>query len=198
MINVGKLSMYKEILQPLGKAKGFVRGAFKAMISGAENFGKHPYMQGKVSFDVKGRAIFGNKFLANAKLGMVHFKVARDATLIVGDNVYINYGVTIEARHEVRIGNDVWIAPRVSIIDDSKYEIEPGSIPSRGPVTIGNNVWLTRNVLVMAGVSIGDGSVIAANSVVSDDIPPNSFAAGSPARVIRELEIPDGWVRSCG
>jgi len=73
--------------------------------------------------------------------------------------------------------------------------VEPGAILQRGPVIIGNNVWLGRNVAVMPGVSIGNGSVIGANSVVTKDIPPNSFAAGVPARVVRDLKIPDGWVR---
>ena len=63
-------------------------------------------------------------------------------------------------------------------------------------VTIGNNVWIGRNAVVTPGVSIGDGSVIGANSVVTRDIPPNSLAAGAPARVIRKLEIPDGWTRT--
>jgi hypothetical protein len=50
-------------------------------------------------------------------------------------------------------------------------------------------------VSVMLGVQIGDGSVIAAHSVVTRDIPQNSFAGGVPARVIRKLELPDSWVR---
>jgi maltose O-acetyltransferase len=61
---------------------------------------------------------------------------------------------------------------------------------------VGSNVWLGRSVAVMPGVTIGDGSVIGANSVVTRDIPPGSFAAGAPAQVIRKLGIPDGWVRS--
>ncbi len=84
------------------------------------------------------------------------------------------------------------LAPYVSIIDDSIHETEPGAELYKGPVIIGDNVWLGRNVAVMPGVNIGEGSVVAANSVVTKDIPPKSFAAGSPARVIRQLNLPDG------
>lgn len=55
------------------------------------------------------------------------------------------------------------------------------------PVKIGNDVWLSANVTVCGGVTIGDGCVIGAGSVVTRDIPPNTFAAGVPCRVIREI-----------
>ena len=153
-------------------------------------------MRGTIHFDLKGRAVFGNGFSANGHASTVSIKVGRGATLIIGDGVALNSGVTIEAWHDVRIGNDVMLAPLVSIIDDNRHETEPGSVRYKGPVVVGNNVWLTRNVSVLSGVSIGDGCVVAANSVVAKDLPPNSFAAGVPARVIRTLEIPGDWVRA--
>lgn len=87
------------------------------------------------------------------------------------------------------------MAPFASIIDNDRHEVEPGAVLYKGPTIVGNNVWLGRNAAVMPGVTVGDGSVIGVNSVVTRDIPPNSFAAGAPARVIRKLEIPGGWVR---
>ena len=63
-------------------------------------------------------------------------------------------------------------------------------------MVIGNNVWLCRNVCIMPGVTVGDGSVIGANSIVTRDIPAGVFAAGSPAKVIRQLDLPEGWVRN--
>ena len=65
----------------------------------------------------------------------------------------------------------------------------------KGPTIVGNNVWLGRNVAVLPGVTIGDSAVIGANSVVTKSIPPNSFAAGAPAQVLRKLDIPEGWLR---
>ena len=59
------------------------------------------------------------------------------------------------------------------------------------PITIGNNCWLATNVTVCGGVTIGDGCVIGAGSVVTRDIPANSFAAGNPCRVIRAITEQD-------
>jgi acyl-[acyl carrier protein]--UDP-N-acetylglucosamine O-acyltransferase len=100
--------------------------------------------------------------------------------------------------HDVRIGSKVMIAPNVTIIDDNRHELEPGSPLCNGPVIIEDNVWIAGNVTVLSGVTIGPGSVIAAHSVVTRDIPPNSLAGGSPARVIKSLNVPDGWSHRFG
>lgn len=173
----------------------FLYGALRSRISRAD-FGKRPFMRGKICFDVGGKAIFGDKLLIIGRPVGVNIKVAKGATLSTGERFFMNFGASIEAWSEIRIGNNVMLAPYASITDHNQHETEPGAITYKGPVIIGNNVWIGRNAAVTPGVSIGDGSVIGANSVVSRDIPPNSFAAGAPARVIRKLEIPDGWVRA--
>ena len=125
----------------------------------------------------------------------VTIKVDPGARLSIGDRVYMNSGTSIEAYHELTIGNDVLIGPFASIIDDDRHQAEPGAAQYKGPTTVGNNVWLGRNAVVLPGVTIGDGAVIGANSVVTKSIPPNSFAAGAPAQVLRKLDVPEGWVR---
>lgn len=189
-------SAYRSLLRRLDNAKRRLYGAMRAKISRADCFGARADMRGRIRFKLQGRAVFGRGFIADGRIGTVSIMVRENATLVVGNDVYLNYGVTIDAFHEVQIGSNVLMAPLVSIIDDNRHEVEPGAILYKGPVVIGDNVWLARNVSVIPGANIGDGSVIAANSVVSSDIPPNSFAAGTPARVIRKLEIPADWVRS--
>jgi acetyltransferase-like isoleucine patch superfamily enzyme len=187
---------YKAARRRLNNAKRLLSGAVRAKFSGAESFGGHADMRGRVRFKLQGRAVFGRGFIAEGDISTVSVVVRENATLIIGDDVYMNYGVTIEACHEIRVGNHVLMAPLVSIIDDNRHETEPGAVLYKGPIVIGNNVWLARNVAVIPGASIGDGCVIAANSVVCTDIPPNSLAAGAPARVIRKLDLPTSWVRS--
>jgi acetyltransferase-like isoleucine patch superfamily enzyme len=150
---------------------------------------------GAVRFQVDGTAIVGEHFVVEGYDAKVSIKVAEAASLIIGDDVFLNGGVCIEAWREVRIGSNVLMAPYASIIDDDRHEMEPGTRRDKGPVIVGDNVWLGRNVAVLPGVRIGDGSVIGANSVVSRDIPAGCFAAGAPARVIRNLDRSADWVR---
>jgi acetyltransferase-like isoleucine patch superfamily enzyme len=176
--------------------KGDLVGGVKARLSGAESFGRQPRIFGKVKFVPDGRLVIGDRFIVAGHRSQVTLLVSPGATLRIGDDVGINHGTEIEAWHDVRIGNNTMLAPYVSIIDHDRHEIEPGAQMYRGPVVIGNNVWLCRNVCVMSGVTIGDGSVIGANSVVTKDIPAGVFAAGLPAKVIRQLDLPEGWVRN--
>jgi acetyltransferase-like isoleucine patch superfamily enzyme len=143
-------------------------------------------------------AVFGHRFTATGEAAAVRIAVSEGGRLTVGDDTAVNGGVSIEVWHDVRIGNKVTMAPYVSIIDDDRHEVEPGTPLYKGPTVIGDNVWLAAHVIVLPGVTIGSGSVIGGHSVVSRDIPPNCFAAGAPARVIRSLNIPDGWSHRFG
>ena len=92
---------------------------------------------------------------------------------------------------KITIGNNVFIAPNVSIITE-EHAMDAvqraQGLEYTHPVTIGDNVWICTGAIVLPGVTIGDSSVIGAGSVVTKDIPPNSLAVGNPCRVIRTLE----------
>jgi acetyltransferase-like isoleucine patch superfamily enzyme len=149
-------------------------------------------------FHIRGEAVFGDRFTALGDPSAVRISVEDGARLTIGDHVAMNCGVSIDVWHDVRIGSNVMIAPNVTIMDDNRHEVEPGTPLYSGPTIIGDNVWLAGNVTILPGVTIGPGSVIAGHSVVSRDIPPNCFAAGSPAQVIKTLKIPDGWSHRFG
>lgn len=90
----------------------------------------------------------------------------------------------------VTIGNRVLVAPNVSIYT-AGHPVHPAGRASGyeygQPVTIGNDVWIGGSSTILPGASIGDGSVIAAGSVVTKDIPAMVIAAGNPCRVIRPI-----------
>ena len=116
------------------------------------------------------------------------------ARIILEDGVGVN-GVSIVARSKtILIGKNVMIAPNCTIVDSDFHALWPAEGRLRNPgisndadVHTGNNVWLGMQCIVLKGVTVGDGTIIAAGSVVTKDIPPNCLAAGVPARVIRNL-----------
>jgi len=120
--------------------------------------------------------------------------------LLIGRHVQINDSVHIGAIEQVVIGDYTLIASRVFISDHNhgSYQIrDPASAPDTPPaerplssktVHIGCNVWLGEQVCILPGVTVGDGAIVGANSVVTHDIPANSIAAGNPARVIRVFD----------
>ncbi|HTP28025.1 MAG TPA: acyltransferase [Anaeromyxobacteraceae bacterium] len=101
----------------------------------------------------------------------------RGAHLAIGPWSFVGYGASIEAWESIVIGRKCMIAPFA--------RIEDRSFRKRGGVRIGDDVWIARNAVIEAGVSIGDGSVVAAGSVVTADVPPDSLAIGTPARCAR-------------
>jgi maltose O-acetyltransferase len=161
-------------------------------------FGRFPNIRGKVKFHIRGEAVFGERFTVLGEPSAVRIAVADGARLAIGDYVALNCGMSMDVWHDVRIGNKVMIAPNATIVDDNRHELEPGAPLTSGPIIIGDNVWIAGNVTILSGVTIGEGSVIAAHSVVTRDIPPNSLAGGSPARVIKSLNVPDGWSHRFG
>lgn len=101
--------------------------------------------------------------------------------LTVGSSVTINHGVFIDARGGCRIGDFVRISPCAAIETGFlEYKTSPGAHGSK-PVTIEDHVWIASRAIVLAGVRVGRGSVIAAGAVVTSDVPAYHVAKGVPA-----------------
>lgn len=118
-----------------------------------------------------------------------------NATITIGDNCEFGPYNHITCINCITIGSNLLTGKWVTITDNSHGEtdsdtlrVPPSKRPiiSKGPVVIGNNVWIGDKATILAGVSIGDGSVIAANAVVTHDVPPYSLVAGVPARLIKK------------
>lgn len=125
----------------------------------------------------------------------------KNTVLFFGENVQINDYVHITAMQGVRVGNNVLIASKVYISDCShgsyrgdESDSNPNSIPKdrplfSKPVIIEDNVWLGEFVSVLPGVTIGKGTIVGANSVVSRSLPSNVIAVGSPAIPIKKFNF---------
>lgn len=121
----------------------------------------------------------------------------------IGRNFFGNFNLTIQDDGEVTIGDRCNFGPNVTIVtpihptvpEERNALLGPDGKPKRlcyaKPVHIGSDVWLGANVVVCPGVTIGDGCVIGAGAVVTRDVPPRTFAAGNPCRVIREITEQD-------
>jgi acetyltransferase-like isoleucine patch superfamily enzyme len=108
----------------------------------------------------------------------------------VGHRVFINQCCTLYDLGGVDIADDVMIGPNVNIITTG-HPLEPSQRRARveaSPIVIEKNVWIATGATIIGGVTVGENSVVAAGAVVTKDVPPNSFVAGVPARVIRSLE----------
>ena len=112
----------------------------------------------------------------------------------VGNNFYANYNLTILDCGKVTIGNNVFIAPNVSIYTAGHpIHSEPRNqeYEYAFPIFIGNNVWIGGNVVINPGVTIGDNSVIGAGSIVTKDIPSNVIAYGNPCKIGKQITEED-------
>ena len=120
----------------------------------------------------------------------------------IGKWVNIGFRTRIDCVNQIEIGDNTGISYDVTIIDNNSHPIHPadreimrhtehGSLERQpmfsqsAPIVIGRNCWIGTMVRIQKGVTIGDNSIVAANSVVTKNVPPNCIVAGVPARVIK-------------
>ena len=141
--------------------------------------GERFYFQSPVQFNYGLHTYIGEDFFAN-----YNFCVLDDADVYIGDNVMIAPNVSLMAASHPLLAYE-----RLGLLrgDDGL----PTIAENAEPIRIGNNVWIGCGVTVIGGVTIGNDVVIGAGSVVTRDIPPYSFAAGNPCRVIRPITEKD-------
>lgn len=141
-------------------------------------FGEGGFIQGPIAFHYGKHTKIGKRFFGNFNL-----TIQDDAEVTIGDNCNFGPNVTI-------------VTPIHPMLPDERREMmnadgEKKRFCYAKPVHIGNDCWFGASVTVCPGVTIGDNCVIGAGSVVTRDIPSNSFAAGVPCKVIREITYAD-------
>jgi acetyltransferase-like isoleucine patch superfamily enzyme len=132
----------------------------------------------------------GHRLRLVSTVATTELVAGQGGVLEIGESVFINYGCSISASQQIRIGDRCNIGTHCMLMDNDFHGIEPDrrdERPPSAPILLEENVWLGGRVIVLRGVSIGRNSVIGAGSVVTKDIPPNVVAAGVPARVLHSL-----------
>jgi maltose O-acetyltransferase len=105
----------------------------------------------------------------------------------LGDRVVVNYDCLIDGRrYPVTVGDDVSIGPAAAIITLGHEPQSPDFADRGGPVVIGRHAWIAYRAIVLPGVTVGEGAVVAAGAVVARDVPPFTIVAGVPARPVGE------------
>lgn len=146
----------------------------------------------------RGKLIVGDNVLLSGKIS-IGFASSYSSMpeLLIGNHVFIGHGASITIGKRVSIGDHCYIAGGAAIMDSSGHPIDP-EMRRKGmpalmedvkPVTIEKDVWIGMRSVILPGVTIGDGSVVGACSVVTKDVPPYVVVAGNPARVITKIEI---------
>jgi acetyltransferase-like isoleucine patch superfamily enzyme len=124
----------------------------------------------------------------------------------IGNNCYIGDGSRVWSGDHIVIGNDVLIAHNVNIVDTQAHELDSseraeryielikqgpwtnkGSIETK-PIIIKNKVWISFNAVILKGVTIGEGAIVAAGSVVTKDVEPYTMVAGNPAVFVKKVK----------
>lgn len=107
----------------------------------------------------------------------------------IGDFCLISPGVRISSAHSIRIADNCMLANGVYLTDSDWHDLYNRTTMGRtAPIEIGPNVWVGDGAVVCKGVTVGANSIIGAGAVVVQSVPPNSVAAGNPARVVKQLD----------
>jgi acetyltransferase-like isoleucine patch superfamily enzyme len=164
------------------------------------NFNKRPIIQ----LHPKAKLIIGDNTTINPDNYGYHVNMfskcklmadRENAVIKIGSNTRI-HGSAIHAYKSISIGDNCLIAANCQIIDCNGHDLSFDNVDNRintqghaKAVVIENSVWLGTGVIVLPGVTIGRGSVISANSVVSCDVPPMCVAGGNPLQIIKKINL---------
>jgi tetrahydrodipicolinate N-acetyltransferase len=144
---------------------------------------------GRVRLRADGDVEFGQGVTLTGDIVPLEFVCYKGARISIGDHTFINYGSSIAAYKQVKIGRHCLLGHHLLIVDRNEHGVEQREVaPPAAPVIIEDHVWIGSHAIILPGVRIGRHAAIGAGSVVTRDIPANCLAAGNPARVVRQFD----------
>lgn len=108
------------------------------------------------------------------------------AKLILNKSSFLNTNTTLNCFNYIEIGKNCCISDNVSIQDSDNHMINNNFEKMSNPIIIKDHVWIGKNSIILKGVTIGEGAIVGAGSVVTKDVPPSTLVAGNPAKIIKE------------
>jgi acetyltransferase-like isoleucine patch superfamily enzyme len=139
--------------------------------------------------------------------GILRTEIFQPGTIVIGDNVYIGDDCILSCAHQIEIGSWTLLAHGVQVFDNDSHPLEADlrgqdyrqavlstagrrSAIQGAPIWIGARAWVGINAIILKGVTIGEGGIVAAGSVVTQDVAPYTVVAGNPAKVVKQLVGP--------
>ena len=145
-------------------------------------------LHGRIFFRPGGDVEFGNGVCLVGQIIPIEIVSYKGSHISIGDHTFVNYGTSITAYQQVKIGRHCLLGHHLRIVDKNEHGLEHREVaPPAEPVLIEDHVWIGAHTIILPGVHIGRNSAIGAGSVVTRDIPANCLAAGNPARVLRQI-----------
>lgn len=171
--------MFKSLCQKVGKNFSITRGRLQGM----------PFINGNP------RIIIGDNVRMHSVITIAAGKIFDEVTFSIGDNSYIGSRVSFSVASSIVIGSNCYLADNIIIRDNDGHSLDyvkrrqnaPVEKEMTKPVVIGNDVWIGSNCVVLKGVQIGDGAIVASGTVVTKSVPEFTIVAGNPARVIKNM-----------
>lgn len=143
---------------------------------------------GRIYFRAGGDVEFGDGVCLVGNVVPIEIVSYKGSHISIGDHTFINYGASITAYQQVKIGRHCLLGHHLRIVDRNEHGIKQRDVaPPAAPVIIEDHVWIGAHTIILPGVCIGRNSAIGAGSVVTRDIPANCLAVGNPARVLRQI-----------
>jgi acetyltransferase-like isoleucine patch superfamily enzyme len=149
-----------------------------------------PYLGGR------GRIVIGDRVYLSGRISIgFNNRAAELPELVIGDGTFVGHQCGFNIARSIRVGNHCYLASGLAVADQDGHPIDaaerragkPTPPETVAPVVIEDDVWIGFHVIVLKGVRIGARSVVAAGSVVTKDVPPDSIVGGNPARLLKTL-----------
>jgi acetyltransferase-like isoleucine patch superfamily enzyme len=152
------------------------------------SIGKWVRVRGRVRVHNEGTIAIGERVRFRSEAAITELVAWKGGSIEIGEATTINYGTSISAASAVKIGRNCLIGTYVNIMDSNFHNASDHSWNMDSePVVIEDDVWLGNRCMIMKGVTVGKGSVVAACSLVTKNVPPHTLVVGVPARVVQHL-----------